>query len=465
MYKSEQLALSLKHLIETGTWKPHEKLPSLRQQAEASGFSLITVMNAYQELEAQGLIYSKEKLGYFVAENPLQVALAKKVVLNEKIEINSLVFRYLKSIQSEKIVPLGSAFPNSQLLYSPKLMQTLAQQAKHRISYEQTPSLPPGNYELRKQIAQRYCMQGIPTDPSDIVITSGGLDALNLSLKAMTQAGDYILLQETIFYGAWQAAENLGLKVITIPEHPEHGLDLEAFKKAITTYPIKVCLLMLNSHNPIGFTVNEDIKFELAKLLHEHEIYLIEDDVYEELYYDQKKPLSMKYYDQQNLVLHCSSFSKTLGAGFRVGWVYAGKFSEHIQHVQLMSTISVNSFIQNALADYLTHRHYEKHLKSLRNTLKRLKNQYYQYLIKALPEDCQVSYYPSGYFLWITLPEHIDSSRIYEKLILNDIGVAPSILFYRKNKKQNHIRINCSFEMNDEMIKKLDILIAQISER
>ncbi|TCB66380.1 PLP-dependent aminotransferase family protein [Acinetobacter sp. ANC 4178] len=465
MYKSEQLALSLKHLIETGTWKAHEKLPSLRQQAEASGFSLITVMNAYQELEAQGLIYSKEKLGYFVAENPLQVALAKKVVVNEKIEINSLVFRYLKSIQSEKIVPLGSAFPNSQLLYSPKLMQTLAQQAKHRISYEQTPSLPPGNYELRKQIAQRYCMQGIPTDPSDIVITSGGLDALNLSLKAMTQAGDYILLQETIFYGAWQAAENLGLKVITIPEHPEHGLDLEAFKKAITTYPIKVCLLMLNSHNPIGFTVNEDIKFELAKLLHEHEIYLIEDDVYEELYYDQKKPLSMKYYDQQNLVLHCSSFSKTLGAGFRVGWVYAGKFSEHIQHVQLMSTISVNSFIQNALADYLTHRHYEKHLKSLRNTLKRLKNQYYQYLIKALPEDCQVSYYPSGYFLWITLPEQIDSSRIYEKMILNDIGVAPSILFYRKNKKQNHIRINCSFEINDEMIKKLDLLIAQISER
>lgn len=465
MYKSEQLALSLKHLIETGTWKAHEKLPSLRQQAEASGFSLITVMNAYQELEAQGLIYSKEKLGYFVAENPLQVALAKKVVVNEKIEINSLVFRYLKSIQSEKIVPLGSAFPNSQLLYSPKLMQTLAQQAKHRISYEQTPSLPPGNYELRKQIAQRYCMQGIPTDPSDIVITSGGLDALNLSLKAMTQAGDYILLQETIFYGAWQAAENLGLKVITIPEHPEHGLDLEAFKKAITTYPIKVCLLMLNSHNPIGFTVKEDIKFELAKLLHEHEIYLIEDDVYEELYYDQKKPLSMKYYDQQNLVLHCSSFSKTLGAGFRVGWVYAGKFSEHIQHVQLMSTISVNSFIQNALADYLTHRHYEKHLKSLRNTLKRLKNQYYQYLIKALPEDCQVSYYPSGYFLWITLPEQIDSSRIYEKMILNDIGVAPSILFYRKNKKQNHIRINCSFEINDEMIKKLDLLIAQISER
>lgn len=462
MYKSVQLALSLKHLIENGTWKPHEKLPSLRQQSEASGFSLMTVMSAYQELEAQGLIYSKEKLGYFIAENPLQVALTKKVVLNEKIEINSLVFRYLKSIQSEKIVPLGSAFPNSQLLYSSKLMQTLAQQAKYRIGYEQMPSLPPGNYELRKLIAQRYCMQGIPTDPSDIVITSGGLDALNLSLKAMTKAGDYILLQETIFYGAWQAAENLGLKVITIPEHPIHGLDLEAFRNAITTYPIKVCLLMLNSHNPIGFTVTEDIKFELAKLLLQHEIYLIEDDVYEELYYDQKKPLSMKYYDQQNLVLHCSSFSKTLGAGFRVGWVHAGKFSEHIQHFQLMSSISVNSFIQNALVDYLSHRYYEKHLKGLRKTLKRLKNQYYQYLIKKLPQNCKVHYYPSGYFLWVTLPENVESSLIYEEMIKADIGIAPSILFYSKDKKQNHIRINCSFEMNDEMTKALDLLIEQI---
>ena len=78
MYKSEQLALSHKHLIETGAWKADEKLPSLRQQVEISGFSLMTVLNAYQELEARGLIYSKEKLGYFVAENPLQAALAKK---------------------------------------------------------------------------------------------------------------------------------------------------------------------------------------------------------------------------------------------------------------------------------------------------------------------------------------------------------------------------------------------------
>jgi len=93
MYKSEQLAHSLKQLIENGTWKTNEKLPSLRQQVEQSGLSLITVMNAYQELEAQGLIYSKEKSGYFVAERSSNHS-ALLHIINEKVEINSIVFKY-----------------------------------------------------------------------------------------------------------------------------------------------------------------------------------------------------------------------------------------------------------------------------------------------------------------------------------------------------------------------------------
>lgn len=145
MYKSEQLAQNLKLLIENGTWQPHTKLPSLREQVQRSGFSLITVMNAYQELESQGLIYSKEKSGYFVAEQiASQIPQAYSVVsLNPKIEINSLVFKYLKSIQPKQIVPLGSAFPDSQLLYPPKLIQIMGQLSRNRHSYDQTTNLPP----------------------------------------------------------------------------------------------------------------------------------------------------------------------------------------------------------------------------------------------------------------------------------------------------------------------------------
>ena len=268
-----------------------------------------------------------------------------------------------------------------------------------------------------------------------------------------------------MFYGAWQAAERFGLKVITIPFHPEHGVDLEAFEQAILKYPIKVCMMMLNSQNPIGFTVSDETKLNIGKLLNKYQIYLIEDDVYEELYYEQKKPLSMKYFDQKNWVLHCSSFSKTLGAGFRIGWVYAGKFSEQIQHVQLMSTLSVNSFIQNALVEYLSHRHYEKHLKSLRSTLQRYKKQYFNYLNTHLPDSCYVNYYPSGYFLWIELPEQVNSNTLYGSMLEQGISIAPSSLFNMTEQNHHFIRINCSFELNQCVQNALNLLAKTIKKQ
>ncbi len=471
MYKSERLAHNIKRLIEDGSLKAHEKLPSLRDQVQRSGLSLMTVLNAYQELESQGLVYSVEKSGFFVSEMVTEFAAKRPpstqpvISLNAKVEINSLVFNYLKSIQPNHIVPLGSAFPNHLLLNPPKLIQIMGQLTRNKHNYGQNNNLPPGNLELRKLIAQRYSMQGIPTQPDDIVITSGCLDALNLSLQAITQPGDYICLQQTIFYGAWQVAERLGLKVVTIPAHPQDGFDLEAFEQAIKTYPIKVCWFMLNCHNPIGFTVSEKIKYQIAKLLHEYQIYLIEDDVYEELFYRGAKPLSMKYYDQQNLVLHCSSFSKTLGPSFRIGWVYAGRFSKYIQHLQLMSTISANSLMQNALVEFISNHHYEKHLRTLRRNLEKNKNRFFEYLKKHLPATCEIDHYSGGYFLWITLPTHVNSMQIYENLIQVDIGIAPSQLFSIHDTHHNHLRLNCSFEWSIDIENAINQLIASIKKQ
>ncbi len=465
MYKSEQLAQNIRHLIESGAWKAHEKLPSLREQTQLSGLSLMTVLNAYQELEAQGLVYAKDKSGFYVAApNGTRRIHAPAVSLKAPVQINSTVFHYLKSILADGIVPFGSAFPNPELLCSPKFIQLLAQHAKRKSSYLNSDNMPPGNYELRQMIANRYVLQGMQCTPDDIVITSGALDALNLSLQALTKPGDYILLQQSIFYGAWQAAERLGLQVITIPEHPQHGFDTESFEQALKQYPIKVCWLMLNAHNPIGFTVSNAIKARIAALLNEYHVYLIEDDVYQELHDGQQKPLPMTYFDQHQRVLHCSSFSKTLGMGTRVGWVYAGAFSNAIQHLQLMSTLSASALIQNALAEFMSHHHYEKHLRHLRLQLEKIKKKYYQFLKLNLPSGCDIVYYSSGYFLWITLPENCDSYRIYEALLQKNIGVAPSVLFRPEHTAQNFLRMNCSYELNEVLEDALLQVCKAISE-
>ena len=466
MYKSEQLALNIRQLIENGAWKAHSKLPSLREQSQISGYSLMTVLNAYQELEAQGLVYTKQKSGFYVTErlNQTEQPVPSSLSLNAHIQMNSLVFGYLKSIQPADVSPLGSAFPNAELLFNPKFMQILAQHAKRKASYMSHDHMPPGNYELRTIIANRYCLQGIPTHANDIVITSGALDALNLSLQALTKPGDFILLQETIFYGAWQAAERLGLQVITIPEHPVSGFDLDSFEQALKQYPIKVCWLMLNIHNPIGFSVRDEIKQRIASLLEEYQVYLIEDDVYQELYYGTQKPLSMKYFDRQQRVLHCASFSKTLGSAVRVGWVYAGQFSHAIQHFQLMSTVSASPLLQNTLVDFLSHHHYEKHLRQLRKELEKHKKVFYQQLKQRLNPACKIHYYSSGYFLWIELPAYLDGYTIYEQLIQNKIGIAPSQLFRSEQVSQNFIRLNCSFAWTAEIEHAVTVLAQVIQQ-
>ena len=465
MYKFEKLANTLRHLIEQGTWQAHQRLPSLREQSELSGYSLMTVLNAYQELEAQGLIYSKEKSGYFVEQSIDHHILDTQtnMSLMPEIQMNSVVFNYLKATQITGIVGLGSAFPHEDLVYQPKLMQILAKHARLKQSYISIDSMPPGHYPLQQIIARRYSVQGIATEPEDIVITSGCLDALNLSLQAIAKTGDYILIQSTIFYGAWQAAERLGLKVITLPEHPEHGFDIELFEQCLQKFDIKVCWLMLNSHNPIGFTVSNEIKEKIALLLEKYEVYLIEDDVYQELYYGSQRPLSVKSFNQKH-VLHCSSFSKTLGAGFRVGWVHSRLFSQKIQHLQLMSTVAVSPLLQHALVEFLSTHHFDKHLRQLRQQLERNKKQCYYYLNQYLPNSCKVYYFNSGYFLWVTLPKHLDSMKLYNILLQQKISISPNHLFSIEQQQSPSIRLNCSFTWNNTIQNALDQLILSIQD-
>ncbi|MDO9797288.1 PLP-dependent aminotransferase family protein [Glaesserella parasuis] len=386
------------------------------------------VLNACQELEAQGVIYSVQKSGYFVAPfYPSSRPHANSEIrLNKQVEINSLVFRYLKSITDIEPQPVLS-----------------------------------GNVKLRKLIAQRYRLQGIPTQADDIVITSGCLDALNLSLQALTQQGDYILLQQTVFYGAWQIAEKLGLNVVTLPDHPSGFV---AFEQALQRYPIKVCWFMLNCHNPLGFTVSPEIKQRIGELLAQYQVHLIEDDVYQELYYRGEKPLPMKAFDAQNWVLHCSSFSKILGANFRIGWVHAGQFADKIQHLQLMSTISANALIQQALVEFISNHHYEKHLRHLRRHLEKNKKQCLDYLRQHLSASCPIEHHSSGYFLWIHLPEHLDSMRIYQQLLEEKISVSPSELFTLPTSQHKGIRVNCSYAWNQEIEQALGVLVRVLAK-
>ncbi|WP_045046697.1 PLP-dependent aminotransferase family protein [Rouxiella chamberiensis] len=454
----QQLAQTLRRQIDAQVWLPGEKLPSLRESCKQSGFSLMTVLQAYQLLESQGTILSKPQSGYYVAarQQPERADSGLHTLhAAEQIDVNDAIFDILKAGQDPDIVPFGSAFPDPTLFPQPRLARSLASAVRRMSPHSAIANLPPGNDELRRQIAQRYAHHGMEVTPDEIVITSGAMESLGLSLQVLTQPGDWVAIESPAFYGVLQAIERRKLKAVAIPMDEQQGMDLQALEQALATYPIKACWLMSNFQNPLGCTLSVEKKARLVEILQKHRVALIEDDVYAELYFNGERPdpLKMSSYSQQ--ILHCSSFSKCLAPGFRVGWVAAGAYASRIQRLQLMSTLSASVPVQLALADFLHQGGYDAHLKRLRRQLELRQIAMRNAILSAFPPQIHVSQPAGGYFLWIHLGDNIDATKIYQLALAKGISVAPGTMFAVDDRYKHCLRLNTSFEWNTRAEKAL----------
>ncbi|MFH8135413.1 PLP-dependent aminotransferase family protein [Pantoea osteomyelitidis] len=467
MAKYQRLVQQIQQQIEADVWPPGEKLPSLRQQVELSGLSLMTVMHAYEVLEGQGWIVSRPQSGYYVAPRArtLPPASHNPMELTEKVDINSAVFDVLQACRDPKIVPFGSAFPDPELFPQRQLMRSLISVSHSLKPSDAINNLPPGNEALRKTLAQRYAQQGITVSPDEIVITNGAMEALNLSLQAVTEPGDWVVVENPAFYGALQAIERLKLKAVAIATDVRDGIDLAQLEEALQRWPIKACWLMTNQQNPVGFTLSRERKQQVVDLLAAHQVALIEDDVYSELWFGEEKPLPAKAFDRDGNVFHCGSFSKNLVAGFRVGWVAAGRHAQRVQRLQLMSTISTSAPMQLAIADFLATRRYDAHLKRLRQTLERRKQLARQALRRALPA-AHINESNGGYFLWVSLPETVDTRQLYQQALACGISIAPGHLFSSGEQYTHCFRFNAAWPWDNRAeaaVETLGKLIRQMT--
>ncbi|OOE79417.1 GntR family transcriptional regulator [Salinivibrio sp. ML198] len=450
MSKYQKLSEQIKQQIQAGIWHVGEKLPSLRKQAAYSGLSMMTVLQAYQQLESQGWIVSQPRSGYRVAPHAALSQNRTDTALHpaESVDINDYIFDVLQASRSPGMASYGHAYVDPLLAPRHQVNRSLTTSVRFMSIHSVVDNLPPGNAQLRHLIAQRYAAQGMQISPDEIVITAGGLDALNLSLRAVTQPGDWVAVESPAFYGALQALENRGLKAMAIRTHPTEGIDLDALERALQTHPIRACWLMSNHQNPLGYSLSEEKKTRLAELVNRYQVYLIEDDVYGELYDGEHKPKPIKAFDSSGHILHCSSFSKTLVDAFRLGWVAAGDQAQKLQKLQLMSTVTTSVPIQLAVAHYLHNRNYEHHLKQLRHTLAERKRATCQFLVDHLPQAVEVVNSPGGYFLWIILPKGSDTTALYHLALKHHISIAPGNMFATHAQFAHCFRLNTSYSLD-----------------
>ena len=443
----ETLAADIAQSIQDGVLQLGDRLPSVRHASASRGLSPSTVFQAYYLLEARGLIRARERSGYYVIGDarklpPEPEQSSQPDEDTAPLDISERVFEVLESARMRDLVPLGSAFPSPLLFPMARLAKVMAASVQQLDPWSIVDDMTPGNPQLRRQIALRYLADGLHVQADEIVITNGALDALNLCLMAVTRPGDAVLVESPTFYAALQSLERSGLRAIEVPTHPREGMDLAALARKLERYQPKACWLMTNFQNPLGSLMPDEKKRDLVELLARHDVPLIEDDVYGELYFGDKRPTPAKAFDTKGLVMHCSSFSKCLAPGYRVGWAVPGRYTRAVARHKLTTTLAASALAQAALAAYLEKGGYDRHLRHLRHTLSVQQTQFMEAIARHFPPGTQATRPKGGYFMWVELPENVNALTLHRQALAHGISIAPGPIFSAHQGFNNCIRLN-----------------------
>ncbi|NVN99554.1 MAG: PLP-dependent aminotransferase family protein [Geobacteraceae bacterium] len=445
----EEVAARIGGMIRNGTYRPGERIPSIRALCRQLRISANTVMESYARLENSGLIEARPQSGFYVCSR-----LAEPAVLQEPLEkwkdftpnpatIGDASLEVMCAIANPSLVPLGSGIPNCDLLPGNKLNRMLSSESR-RFSL-QSIAYPPaqGHKLLRTQIARRSLDSGCPLGPDDIVITSGCVEATNLALQSVCSPGDTVAIGSPVYPTFLKSIQWMGLKVLEIPSTSQ-GMNLDVLDYAIRHNKISACITIANFNNPLGSLMPDNRKRELVSLLTKHDIPLIEDDVYGDLAYSSSRPVSTKAFDENGLVLYCSSFSKTLAPGYRVGWIAPGRFREKVLRLKMLLNIATTSPTQLAIAEFLTNGGYDHHLRKIRRIYARQTALVRDMVLHHFPLGTQVSRPEGGYILWVELPEGYDAFKLYEAALRVGIAIAPGTIFTLCERYKNCFRLNAA---------------------
>lgn len=451
----EQFSAEIKDSIESGYYPPGGKLPSMRDMSAIRGVSISTVQEAYRLLEDIGVVISKPKSGYYVQQ--LQtINLLPDISRPEQKPVEVVywdeVLKLTTTENTHNFIALGSGSPNTVLKTLKPFHKIYADIARKQPQRMYENSKGKGLKQLREQIVRLMQNSGCQSHPDDIVITSGCQEALSLSLKAVTKPGDIVAIDSPSFYGSMQAIQSNELKVIEIPTHPETGISLPALEMALEQWSIKVIQLVPNANNPLGYLMPEEKKKKLLKLASRYDFVIIEDDIWADLAFQKPRPSSIKSFDTEGRVLMCSSFSKTVAPGLRVGWVAAGGYVKLLTHLKFISTLGSATLPQMAMAEFIEQGLYEKHTRYAKEHYQRGRDLMINWVHRYFPEGTKMSYPQGGLCLWVEMHEAIDSFELNEKLQKLNIGIAPGALFSANAKYKNCLRLNYS-ALPDEKIE------------
>jgi DNA-binding transcriptional MocR family regulator len=448
-----RIAENLTEQMSRGALRPGDRVPSLRELSRQRRVSISTALQAYLWLETRGYLEARPQSGFYVRapfaslipEPQFDTAQARPSLASPKAILNDLI----QALNDPANVPLGAGTASPEL-YPNRRLNMILRRIVHRNPHHSTRyDFPPGFEPLRRQIARRALALGCGFSPREVIVTCGAQEGLNLALRAVARPGDAIAVESPTFFGILQSAESLGLEVIEIATDPQNGMDLGELEAAIRKHRVKAVVSMSNGHNPLGYMLADKYKKSLAELTARTNVALIEDEVYGDLSFAGVRPRSTKAFDRKDNVLVCSSFSKVLCPGYRLGWLVAGRYRAEVERLKMLTSVASPSLPQMVVAEFLETGGYDRHLNKLRTTLRLQVEGVRQAISKYFPDGTRISRPAGGFMLWVELPARLSALKLYQAALEQHITVIPGTMFSATGRFRNYIRINCGHRWSD----------------
>ncbi|WP_263770293.1 PLP-dependent aminotransferase family protein [Propionivibrio soli] len=457
----QSLAEELRTAISDGRLPAGSRLPSVRETARNRSLSINTVLAAYRQLEARGQVEARPQSGYFVrsrlaepagpseSARPARALPAETAVL-DRIEA------VLAAQSDPATIDLSLACPTSRDFYPGKqLTRLMTETARRKPELLTDYSLPPGPLLLRREICRHARDLGMTLASENIILTNGCMEALQLALRAVTRPGDTVAIESPTYFNLISLADHLGLRAIEVPTHPGQGMSLDALELLLSEKRVQAVVSMPSVHNPLGTSMPVAAKKRLAALAKDWSVPVIEDALYAELQYATPLQPTVKSFDDDGWVILCTSYTKALAPGFRVGWMEAGRFRRRIAALKFSASLAQPAFLGEVIGAYLATGGYAQHLRRLRRLYAAQVDRLRGLIESGFPVGTRATEPTGGFLVWVELPEGCDGNRLCDDALRRDITITPGSLFSPSGRHRRHIRLSACHHFSDRHVHAL----------
>lgn len=458
-----QIEAQIRSLIMAGHLPGGSYLPSERMLARHLSVNRTTVVNAYRELAADGLVEGRVGQGTVVLgsgpgrakeEAPSTVPLSWTRWIRPEIRgLRGPLVRHVADLSARPgVISLATGVPRtipSPHLHLERLVQE-AMAASGQSLFQDSPVA--GLVPLRTEVARRLAMRGCNRPSAErIFILSGSQQGLYLVTQLLLQPDDVVLVESPTYLGALEVFRAVGARLVEVPMDTE-GMRVEAVGRILAHIDVHLIYTIPNFQNPTGSTMGAERRRTLLALAQHHQVPILEDDLYGELAYDSSPPAPLRAIDEEGCVLYLGGLSSILGPGLRLGWLLVpSALVRPLTALRQAMDLHPDNFVQEVVHALLTDGSFDAHLEWVRSTYARRRQTMLAALERYMPPDVRWNRPGGGFYIWCSLPQSLHSEELLDKAAAEGVVFIPGSVFFSDGRGAHFMRLSFVRASADEI--------------